>query len=185
VVLESVTWCSDRRTTPLIDISATFAGIAPAPVMAAPSTTMDELVVATSAAVGQVVGVFIVFPLDVVKTRIQVQKVADPEELEVGKSHSKSHDTSGRRHVAIPEGPFAALRRMIREEGVLKVWARFPAKGVQQGLTRFTYYWIYTWVINRCELAPCFTYSIVRAVRRCRHAIIRVRRLTLVCGQPR
>ena len=34
---------------------------------------MDELVVATSAAAGQVVGTFVTFPLDVVKTRIQTR----------------------------------------------------------------------------------------------------------------
>jgi len=36
------------------------------------STVADQLVVATSAALGQAAGVFCVFPLDVIKTRLQV-----------------------------------------------------------------------------------------------------------------
>jgi hypothetical protein len=36
------------------------------------STVADQLVVATSAALGQAAGVFCIFPLDVIKTRLQV-----------------------------------------------------------------------------------------------------------------
>ena len=88
---------------------------------------MDELVVATSAALGQVVGTFVTFPLHVVKTRLQAKNVGE----------------------GLSDGTVATLARMLREDGVLGMLALFPSKGFQQGASRFTYYFIYQSVINR------------------------------------
>jgi hypothetical protein len=91
------------------------------------STVMDELVVATSAAVGQVVGTFVTFPLDIVKTRQQATTIGSCQKE------------------TLVEG----LRRLIVEDGISGVLALFPSKGIQQGLSRFTYYYLYQSVINR------------------------------------
>ena len=40
---------------------------------------MDELIVATSGAIGQVIGVFLIFPFDVLKTRLQAAKTVPSE----------------------------------------------------------------------------------------------------------
>jgi hypothetical protein len=51
------------------------------------------------------------------------------------------------------EGTLASLLRLIREEGLIKVWAKFPVKGIQQFCTRFTYFYIYAYLLNRCAPA--------------------------------
>lgn len=57
---------------------------------------------------------------------------------------------SGREAVEA-ERTLAALVRLVREEGLIQVWARFPVKGIQQFCTRFSYFYIYAFLLNRCE----------------------------------
>jgi hypothetical protein len=81
---------------------------------------MNELVDASSAAVGQVVGTFATFPLDVIKTKLQA--------LKVGEKAKSSF-------------------QVLREENLLRMYlSKFPTKALQQGSSRFTYYFIYSFV---------------------------------------
>ena len=66
---------------------------------------MDELVVATSAAVGQVVGTFVTFPLDVVKTRQQAEQPIEWRQLQINRDGSSSVlDSDGRLEQLDPPG---------------------------------------------------------------------------------
>ena len=81
---------------------------------------MNEIVDASSAGVGQVVGTFVTFPLDVVKTKLQASSIG---------SKKKS------------------LFDVLREENLFRMYlSKFPIKALQQGSSRFTYYFIYSFV---------------------------------------
>ena len=83
---------------------------------------MDELIVATSASVGQVVGTAVTFPLDVAKTRMQTA---------LGKGKKTMWE---------------ALLETLADDGVVGMLRMFPPKGVAQGVTRFSYYYFYAWL---------------------------------------
>jgi len=83
---------------------------------------MDELIVAVSASVGQVVGTAVTFPLDVVKTKMQAAEK--------------------------PMSTMEALQEAVEVNGVVGTAGLFPAKGFSAGMSRFTYYYIYTWLGN-------------------------------------
>jgi hypothetical protein len=76
----------------------------------------QDLAAAFSGAVGQFVGTMFTFPLDVVKTRMMAV-TGKASQLEM-------------------------MMTMFKEDGVLGVYSRFPSKGLQQGTTRFTYYYV-------------------------------------------
>ena len=82
---------------------------------------MSELAAAFSGAVGQIVGSFFTFPIDVVKIRLMA-------------STNKSNSTT-----------FQLLQNLFSKEG-FGIYSRFPIKGLQQGSTRFTYYYLYSWL---------------------------------------
>jgi len=83
---------------------------------------MDNLIVATSASVGQVVGTAVTFPLDVAKTRMQTA---------LGKGKKTTFD---------------ALKEAFLEDGIVGTIKMFPPKGIAQGATRFSYYYFYSWL---------------------------------------
>ena len=87
---------------------------------------MDEVVNAASASVGQIVGTFATFPLDVAKTKLQATR-------------------NGERSGARP-----GLLRAYSRPGILRMYLqKFPTKALQQGSSRFTYYFIYSFLKNR------------------------------------
>ena len=73
---------------------------------------------------GQVVGTAVTFPLDVAKTRMQTNR------------KDKKLTTT------------EALRVVYREDGFGGMLRMFPPKGLSQGITRFTYYYIYAWLLT-------------------------------------
>jgi hypothetical protein len=79
----------------------------------------EDLAAAFSGAVGQFVGTAFTFPFDVVKTRMMA---------ETGKASQ-----------------LEMMMAMFKEDGLLGVYRRFPSKGLQQGTTRFTYYYLYSY----------------------------------------
>ena len=84
--------------------------------------SMDELVDASSAAVGQVVGTFATFPLDVVKTKLQASSIGSKQKRK-------------------------SLFEVLVEENLFRMYlSKFPTKALQQGSSRFTYYFIYSFV---------------------------------------
>ena len=96
---------------------------------------MDELIVATSGAIGQVIGVFLIFPFDVLKTRLQAAKTVPSETC---KTQSKGGTS-----------PLAAIYRMFLEEGLMGIYSLFPAKAMSLGLSRFSYYFLYRLITNQ------------------------------------
>jgi hypothetical protein len=82
----------------------------------------SEIIVATSGAVGQVIGTTVTFPLDVVKTRMQVH--------------------------GAKQGTWGSLKTLIEEEGWAGVFGMLPAKAGQQGVCRFIYYFLYEFLLN-------------------------------------
>jgi len=88
---------------------------------------MDEIVNATSAAIGQIVGTFASFPLDVAKTKLQATRAGNAPNVKVGFVHA-----------------------FFGQENLASMyWRKFPTKAVQQGSSRFTYYFIYAFLRNR------------------------------------
>jgi len=83
---------------------------------------VSDLASAFSGATGQFVGSIVVFPVDVVKTRMMASKTT------------------------ITQHQFTLLVELIRREGLLNVYSRFPAKGLQQGASRFTFYYFYSFL---------------------------------------
>ena len=77
---------------------------------------LDDLAAAFSGSVGQVVGTFAVFPLDLARVRMMAD-INRRTQLET-------------------------LRRLWRGDG-LAMYSAFPAKGIQQGWNRFTFYYLY------------------------------------------
>ena len=88
---------------------------------------MDEIVNASSAAIGQVVGTFASFPLDVAKTKLQATRAGNSPKVKVG-----------------------LINAYVGQENLLRMyWQKFPTKALQQGSSRFTYYFIYAFLRNR------------------------------------
>lgn len=77
----------------------------------------EDLAAAFSGSVGQFVGTMFTFPFDVVKTRMMAQTAK--------------------------RGQFEVIAEMFKEDGLIGVYQRFPAKGLQQASTRFSYYYMY------------------------------------------
>ena len=73
---------------------------------------------AISGSVGQFVGTMFTFPFDVVKTRMMAM-------------------TTKRSQIEV-------IGDMVKDDGWMGVYQRFPSKGLQQASTRFTYYYMYS-----------------------------------------
>jgi len=83
---------------------------------------MNAAAEATAGAVAEIVGTAAVFPLDVVKVRLQADKAVRIGSL----------------------GSVALVLRLFAEEGLRKIYEKFPAKAIAIGVSRFTYYFLYS-----------------------------------------
>ena len=81
----------------------------------------SDLAHAFSASVGQFVGCATTFPIDVTKIKLM------------------STTTT----MKIPW--YQLLLQMLRQDGILGIYQRFPPKGFQQASNRFSYYYLYAW----------------------------------------
>eukprot|EP00931_Biecheleriopsis_adriatica_P011973 TRINITY_DN113071_c0_g1_i1.p1 TRINITY_DN113071_c0_g1~~TRINITY_DN113071_c0_g1_i1.p1 ORF type:complete len:251 (+),score=34.61 TRINITY_DN113071_c0_g1_i1:84-836(+) len=89
---------------------------------------MDELVNATAGGVGAVVGSFVTYPLDVAKTRMQAAGVGSADARQSMRQ---------------------MLARVLQEDGICGMLAMFPTTALQQGSSRFTYFYIYAFLMKR------------------------------------
>ena len=99
---------------------------------------MDELIVALSGAIGQVVGTFCIFPLDVLKTRMQAAK-------KVVNSNDDNENNKNQGQI------IKHLQKMYMNEGLLGIYKLFPAKALALSISRFTYYFWYRFNTNQCK----------------------------------
>jgi hypothetical protein len=86
------------------------------------SYSMNAVAEATAGAVAEIVATAAVFPLDVVKVRLQTDKAVQTRRL----------------------SSLALVLRLFAEEGIIKIYEKFPAKAIAIGVSRFTFYFLYS-----------------------------------------
>lgn len=84
----------------------------------------SDLAAAFSGATGQVVGCACTFPVDVIKIRLMATSTT------------------------VTKNQITLITEMIAQEGLYNVYKRFPAKGLQQGASRFCYYYVYAYFVR-------------------------------------